>query len=211
MHAGEKKLAAALNTTVRYGTETDLPHQRGGIGPWRNRPTGRNPEILSLLLLRNQKHHRLEVGYVKRLDSWPIKHLENNIMVIRKKKRKRPRVTESSDYTIQFQDWNPTYSIILDPKERFSPGPYLEINKMVIKGILLTPENLRDKPIELHFQADRTFSSLIEGVEKLAQPPKAVGLLKVRGQIAEFIGSLPIDFFQSLPFILHVGKFKFLT
>jgi hypothetical protein len=132
-------------------------------------------------------------------------------MVIRKKKQKKPKVTESSGYTIEFQDWNPLYSIILDPRERFSPGPYLEFNMMVIIGILLTPENLRDKPIEPHFRADRTFASLIEGVEKLLHPPKAVGLLKVRRQSAELLCSLPIDFFQSLPFLLHVGKFKFLT
>jgi hypothetical protein len=99
----------------------------------------------------------------------------------------------------------------LDLKERFSPGPYWEHKAIEITGIALSPENLKNRVVKMVFLAERRYADFIEGKERHEKPPKGVGFLNFRGGTSEVICSLPIDFFQTLPFLLHIGKFKFIS
>jgi hypothetical protein len=131
-------------------------------------------------------------------------------MVVRKKGRRKSTVSENSDYVFQIQDWSPSYSMRLDPKERFSPGPYWEHLKIEITGLVLSPESLKNRVVRMVFLASRNYVSFIEGSESHENTPKGIGYLNFRGSTSEVICSLPIDFFQMLPFLLHIGKFKFI-
>ena len=99
----------------------------------------------------------------------------------------------------------------LDPKERFSPGPYWEHQDIEITGIVLSPENLKNRIVRMAFLANRRYVSFIEGDERIENTPKGIGYLNFRGSTSEVICSLPIDFFQTLPFLLHIGKFKYIS
>jgi len=84
-------------------------------------------------------------------------------MVIRNKRRKKNKVIENCDYVFQIQDWRPSYSMHLDPKERFSPGPYWEHLEIEITGLVLSPENLKNRITKMAFLASRNYVSFIEG------------------------------------------------
>jgi hypothetical protein len=93
----------------------------------------------------------------------------------------------------------------------FSPGPYWEHQKIEITGNVLSPDNLKNRITRMVFLASRNYASFIEGNERHENTPKGVGYLNSRGSTSEVICSLPIDFFQTLPFLLHIGKFKIIS
>jgi hypothetical protein len=46
-----------------------------------------------------------------------------------------------------------------DPKERFSPGPYWEHLDIEITGLVLSPENLKNRVTKMAFLASRNSGS----------------------------------------------------
>jgi hypothetical protein len=92
-----------------------------------------------------------------------------------------------------------SYSMRLDVEGRWSYGPYWEHHDLEIIGLGLAPERVKDKTIKLTFMADRRYPAFIAGIQEAGYEPRCLGGLTVRGQVNEYLGSLPADIIQTLP------------
>jgi hypothetical protein len=133
-------------------------------------------------------------------------------MVAKGKKRRKSRELRHFSYVVQIQDWAMSYSMHLNPKERFGPGPYWEHGSLDIAGTVIAPPELEGRGIDVIFLADREIPVILSGQKTVTYKPECVGTLTTRGQQrAEYLGSLPTDVFWTLPSLFLAEKIKFIV
>ena len=128
----------------------------------------------------------------------------------KRKTKKTKKQIEYCQYIIKIQDWNVSYSMRLDVEGRWSYGPYWEHHDLEIIGLGLAPERVKDKTIKLTFMADRRYPAFIAGIQEAGYEPRCLGGLTVRGQVNEYLGSLPADIIQTLPFLMQAKKILYI-
>ena len=71
------------------------------------------------------------------------------------KKQRKSKKIEYCSYVIRIEDWTTSYSLSVDRKGRFDPGPYWEHGALEIIGVVLAPAKLQNRKIKVDFLADR--------------------------------------------------------
>lgn len=111
-----------------------------------------------------------------------------------KKRRGRPRapVITYQTYIFRIAGWEPHYSFALG-NERLDHGPYSEYVELVLSGEFLAPAKTVGRVGKLMFLGDREHKRTLEVPTQSDWKPLGVGSVTVRGDRAEFLGSLPYD------------------
>jgi hypothetical protein len=108
-----------------------------------------------------------------------------------KVRRKRPSPNYQSFY-IQIGDFKPDYSFSVN-NSKHTVGAYWEHLEATLGGTFLSPNRLKGFHLSLVFMGRRDEQSKLQQPEDTDWRPRNVGVLTMRGERREFLGSLPYD------------------
>jgi hypothetical protein len=124
----------------------------------------------------------------------------------KKKQKKAPQEYET--YCIQIADWEAPYSLSLE-SGRLGPGPYWEYASIRIKGIVIHPQKIAGKELDLTFLGRREIAAALSKASQDDFKPKCVGTITVRGTQQYGFLSLPFDAFPLITGLLAAGRYKY--
>jgi hypothetical protein len=110
----------------------------------------------------------------------------------RPKIHRKRRVPNYQSFYVQIDDCNPNYSFAVN-KSQSTVGPYWEHLEATFSGTFLRPDRLKGLLVPLRFLGRREDQSKLQQPEDTDWRPLNVGVLTLRGERREFLGSLPFD------------------
>ncbi|MEJ2034550.1 MAG: hypothetical protein P8Y63_16295 [Deltaproteobacteria bacterium] len=113
----------------------------------------------------------------------------------KKKQKKAPQEYET--YCIQIADWEAPYSLSLE-SGRLGPGPYWEYASIRIKGIVIHPQKIAGKELDLTFLGRREIAAALSKASHTVRGTQQYGFL-----------SLPFDAFPLITGLLAAGRYKY--
>lgn len=126
------------------------------------------------------------------------------------KKRKTKKIKTYDCYPIKITSWTATYSFGTNKMKDLYKGPYSEYLCLQLNGVLLGPEKVANREIELQLLADREMVRAMSD-NKFSEPtPLAIGILTSRGTNTFCFGSIPFDSFPIIQERLKAGKWKYI-
>ena len=95
-------------------------------------------------------------------------------------------------YIFRVASWEPYYSYSLNDG-RLHPGPYWEHLELRVAGQCLAPARAAGRTVGLTFLGSREQTDYLEDPPRSEWRPLCVGTITLRGERAEFLGSIPFD------------------
>ena len=126
-------------------------------------------------------------------------------MAKRQTGKRRANEPEYQTFTFLAENCKTSYSIMAlgNPKLERSMPDYLHLS---VKGVFLAPARAKGRQCTLNFLADRGLEQLL--LEADRDGFSSLGLLTIRGDRTDFLGSLPYDAVWPLSRLLSVGEIK---
>ena len=109
-----------------------------------------------------------------------------------KAKRKGRSEAKYESYCVRVEDCRPTYSFHLNDSKHFE-GPYWEHLAVTFVGHLISPQRLKWHRLPLMFLGRRDEERILEQPNTSDWKPLNIGVLTLRRERTEFLGSLPND------------------
>ena len=126
------------------------------------------------------------------------------------KQRKKTKIKTHDSYPIKITSWTSTYSFGLNKMKDFFEGPYSEHLCLQLNGILLGPEKVANREIEVQLLADREIARAMADNKFSEQKTSAIGSLTSRGANSFYWGTIPFDSFPLVQEQLNAGKWKYI-
>ena len=126
------------------------------------------------------------------------------------KKRKTKKIKAYDSYPIKITSWTSSYSFGLNKLNNFFEGLYSEHLYLQLNGVLLGPEKVASREIEVQLIADRETTRAMTDDKFSEQKPLAIGSLTSRGANTFYLGTIPFDSFPVIQDMLKAGKWKYI-
>jgi hypothetical protein len=127
----------------------------------------------------------------------------------RRRKRSKRKAEEYRSYVFEITDWELSYSFSVNWNEKLIEGPYFESMSLEIEGCILLPEKHASKGMSATFLGDRRIPPDSRNPELSNWKPRCVGMITLRGETREFLGSLPFDSLPILSSLLDTKRIKY--
>lgn len=125
--------------------------------------------------------------------------------------RKKQTKDELCTYCVEVINWEMPYSFSVNFNKKLIEGPFWEHINLKIEGKLVYPEKFTDKNIQILILGDRRLSQVVQKPKDYHRyEPNSVGMLTLRGENREFLGSIPFDVLNGISIQLQSGKIKYL-
>jgi hypothetical protein len=127
-----------------------------------------------------------------------------------KKRSSRSKGPENPyrSYIFEVAAWEPYYSYSLNDG-RLHPGPYREHLELGLVGQGLALAKAAGRTVELTFFGSREEAQFLKDPPRSDWKPLCVGTITLRGERADFLGSIPVDALWGVVAALPSGTLRF--
>lgn len=117
---------------------------------------------------------------------------------------------EYQSYLVGISEWKTDYNFSIGIGSQ-SDNAYSEFFEIEISGHLIAPEEYTDKTIKLILLGNRVLDAELDNQSEIPHQPSSVGKLTLRGESAEYLGSLPASSLRGIMHFLDSEKVRYIV